>query len=280
MSTVAPQKVIASPQDLGNVAVLKDYDVSTVSQHDFYLLFGDHTLAPMFSMSHSLLVPTETSSALSAHSLPEAQQQTSTDSGGVAHCHNSTMSSTELCIGGAKEDTAGAKISSPTLHANDVSNDRDLEALFDSTLMFWTKSFASRATLEFFGSQSSADSGTDSSSSSSPNDCSKTTTSSAATSTPASSNHSRGKRKLVDSGSQGSDENDNSDDSNNNKRKKPQDQAVESARNKKLSCPFRKYSPTKYGLSNTRYTTCAMGSWKDISHLKWVYSHAESYHLH
>ena len=101
VSTVAPQKVIASPQDLGNVAVLKDYDVSTVSQHDFYLLFGDHTLAPMFSMSHSLLVPTETSSALSAHSLPEAQQQTSTDSGGVAHCHNSTMSSTELCIGGA-----------------------------------------------------------------------------------------------------------------------------------------------------------------------------------
>lgn len=146
----------------------------------------------------------------------------------------------------------------------DGSDAKNLDVLFDSTLLFRTKGFINRADVDFNISQCSTDPETNSPSSASPSDSNRSAN--RTTVTPASSIDSNGKRKLLDMGKENSDDNENGDD--HNKRQKPPDKALASVLDQKLSCPFRKYSPTKYRLGNTRYATCATGSWKDISHLK------------
>lgn len=66
----------------------------------------------------------------------------------------------------------------------------------------------------------------------------------------------------------GSNQDDDEPQENGKKKQKEADEPNVVSNARRLSCPFRKHSPTKFGLGNTRYHTCAIGSWKDISSLK------------
>ncbi|KAL2065675.1 hypothetical protein VTL71DRAFT_3345 [Oculimacula yallundae] len=154
-------------------------------------------------------------------------------------------------------------------HPTENLNTESLDALFESSLSALTQVFTNRATTELLASQCASGQGSSSSSSSpssSSDATSRNTTTSTSTSTSGSASSSNWKRKLINSGNGSFDGNEESggDDKRQKIRDKPSDKGVDL----RLSCPFRKNCPSKYGLGNPRYLSCATGSWKDIGHLK------------
>ncbi|KAH9211446.1 hypothetical protein DL95DRAFT_188254 [Leptodontidium sp. 2 PMI_412] len=148
----------------------------------------------------------------------------------------------------------------------DESKENSSNAFFESTLLSLIESFKTRATVEFNRLQASADVETSSSSPSSTSHSETTSASTVTTCTTASSTTSKGKRRLVDADRRNYDDDEENDDD--KKRQKLSSKSVGLYFDQRLSCPFRKHCPSKYGLSNSRYQSCATGSWKDISHLK------------
>lgn len=66
----------------------------------------------------------------------------------------------------------------------------------------------------------------------------------------------------------GSDSDDDRKSCSNKKKRKERKHANAVICTRKLACPFRKNNPSKFGLGNPKYKTCATGSWENVGKLK------------